>query len=184
MAKRVFKIIPASSLTYLGFGIVFLLMLVPFVALTIQCYKDWGSSMVGFWIGISGLILITGVALIFIFFSYSARNSKVILSENGLAIKTFLYGKTLAKGDFIHNNTVKVDLRNQHSFVPVIRTNGIGLPGYQAGWFRLANKERALLVVTDRSQVVYLPTNIGYSVLLSVIKPEEFITSTKEFWKS
>jgi len=182
MTSRVFKIVPASSSTYIGFGVVFLLMLIPFVALSIQCYKDWGNSTVDFWVGISGLVLIAGVAAIFVFFGYSARNSKVVLSEKSLTIKSFIYGRTLAKEVFICDNTLKLDLRNQHSFVPVSRRNGIGLPGYQAGWFRLANKEKTLLVVTDKSQVVYLPTNKGYSVLLSLAEPEEFIKSIKEFW--
>ena len=91
MTNRVFKIVPASSSTYIGFGVVFLLMLIPFVALSIQCYKDWGNSTVDFWVGISGLVLIAGVAAIFGFFGYSARNSKAILSEKSLTIKKLLY---------------------------------------------------------------------------------------------
>jgi hypothetical protein len=184
MTNRVFKIVPASSLTYIGFGVVFLLMLIPFIALSIQCYKDWGNSTVDFWVGVSGLVLIAGVALLFGLFGYSARNSKIILSGNGLTIKNFIYGRTLSKEVFICDNLLKLDLRNQQSFVPVGRRNGIGLPGYQAGWFRLANKEKAMLVLTNKSNVVYLPTNKGYSVLLSVAEPEEFIKSIKEFWRT
>ncbi len=55
------------------------------------------------------------------------------------------------------------------------RTNGAGLPGYQAGWFRLQSGEKALVFVTDLERVVYVPTNEGYSLLLSVEEPDEFL---------
>jgi hypothetical protein len=40
-------------------------------------------------------------------------------------------------------------------------------PGYAAGWFRLRNGQRALLYVTTRRRVLYVPTNAGYALLLS-----------------
>ena len=180
MTNRVFKIVPASSSACFWFGVVFLSMLFPFVAISIQCYKDWGNFTPDFWIEVFGLIVIVGVAIIFLFFGYSARNGKVIVSENGLTIKSFLYGRTLAKEVFLRDSILKLDLRNQRTFKPVGRRNGIGLPGYQAGWFRLANKEKALLFVTDKSRVVYLPTNMGYAVMLSLDEAEEFIKLMKE----
>ena len=44
---------------------------------------------------------------------------------------------------------------------------GTGLPGYQAGWFRLRNGDRALVYLTDRSKAVYVQTTDGYGVMLS-----------------
>ncbi len=49
------------------------------------------------------------------------------------------------------------------------------MPGYRAGWFRLANGEKALLYVTDPHKVAYVPTRAGYSLLLSVDRPTEFV---------
>jgi hypothetical protein len=54
---------------------------------------------------------------------------------------------------------------------------GTGLPGYQAGWFRLRNGDRALLYLTDRSKAVYVPTTEGYGVLLSPAEPEQFLAA-------
>ena len=180
MTNRVFKIVPASSSACFWFGVVFLSMMFPFVAISIQCYKDWVDFTPDFWIEVFGLIMVVVLAIIFLFFGYSARNGEVILNENGLTIKSFLYGRTLAKEVFIRDNILKLDLRNLQSVVPMSKRNGIGLPGYQAGWFRLANKEKALLFVTDKSRVVYLPTNMGYSVILSLAEAEEFIKLMKE----
>jgi hypothetical protein len=49
------------------------------------------------------------------------------------------------------------------------------MPGYQSGWFRLKNGEKALLYLTDRSRAVYVPTTAGYSVLLSPDDPDGFL---------
>lgn len=56
---------------------------------------------------------------------------------------------------------------------------GTGLPGYQAGWFRLTNGERALLYLTDRRRAVYVPTTAGYSVLLSPAEPDAFVSALR-----
>ena len=66
-------------------------------------------------------------------------------------------------------------------YQPKWRTNGAGLPGYAAGWFKLRNKEKALVFLTDRSRVVYIPTNKDYSVLLSVREAEEFADAIQQW---
>jgi hypothetical protein len=54
---------------------------------------------------------------------------------------------------------------------------GTGLPGYQSGWFRLANGESALVYLTDRSKAVHIPTTLGYSLLLSPDDPDGFLAA-------
>jgi hypothetical protein len=46
------------------------------------------------------------------------------------------------------------------------RTNGIGLPGYAAGWFKPPNGTRALLSITQ-GRVLFIPTTEGYSLWLA-----------------
>ena len=67
-----------------------------------------------------------------------------------------------------------MDLTESPNYRPVWRTNGAGLPGYGSGWFGLANGDQALIFVTDKRRVVYLPTREGYSLLLSVQEPDKF----------
>ena len=59
--------------------------------------------------------------------------------------------------------------------LPARRTMGTGLPGYQSGWFRLKNGEKALLYLTDRTKAVYVPTTEGYGLLLSPDDPDGFL---------
>ena len=52
---------------------------------------------------------------------------------------------------------------------------GTGMPGYQAGWFRLRNGDKALLYLTDRSKAVYVQTTDGFGVILSPSEPDNFL---------
>ncbi len=68
-----------------------------------------------------------------------------------------------------------MDLATARELVPRLRMAGTAAGGYQAGWFRLRNGEKALLYLTDRRHAVYVPTTEGYSVLLSPQQPEPFV---------
>ncbi|MCW3989385.1 MAG: PH domain-containing protein [Candidatus Bathyarchaeota archaeon] len=122
------------------------------------------------------LILITGLV------AYSARNTSFEVNDKGFRIKGVIYGRFIPKESIIIEDSRIVNLNVEREFKPIRRTNGIGLPGYSEGWFKLANGERALLFVTDRFNVVYMPTTEGYSVLLSTVYPEEFLESLNEEW--
>jgi phosphosulfolactate phosphohydrolase-like enzyme len=47
------------------------------------------------------------------------------------------------------------------------------------GWFKLKNKEKALVFVTDKSHIVYVPTTKGYSVMMSVLDADTFAASIR-----
>ena len=49
--------------------------------------------------------------------------------------------------------------------------------GFAAGWFRLANGEKSLIYLTDRTRVLYLPTDQGYSVMVSSHEPERLLAA-------
>ena len=62
---------------------------------------------------------------------------------------------------------------------PKWRTNGVGLPGYSIGWFRLRNREKALVFLTDRKHAIYIPTTEGYVVLISPQNPDAFVKALR-----
>lgn len=60
-----------------------------------------------------------------------------------------------------------VDLRQDSSLRLRWRTMGMGLPGYQSGYFRLANRQKCFAICRG-SEVVYLPLMDGTAVMLSL----------------
>lgn len=106
-----------------------------------------------------------------------ARSATFELSADGLRLRGDWYGRLIPADHLVRGMARRVDLTLTPELTPTRRTMGTGLPGYQAGWFRLRNGDRALLYLTDRSKAVYVPTTEGYGVLLSPAEPEKFLAA-------
>jgi hypothetical protein len=128
--------------------------------------------------GLLGLVLV--LVLVFVGWSVlGARWSRFEVSRDGLRLTGDWYGRTVPVEQLRIGEARSVDLSSEPSLAPRTRTLGPGLPGYQAGWFRLRNGERALLYVTDRRRVVYVPTTAGYGLLLSPAEPDAFLSALR-----
>ena len=127
------------------------------------------------------LVLIAVIGL-FVFIGYSSRHVSFELNDQGLRISRCLYGRFIPREKIAASGVMAINLNAESGYQPKLRTNGIGLPGYAEGWFKLKNKQKALMFVTDRSHVVYIPTTENYSVLLSVKEADEFVASIRN-WK-
>jgi len=123
-------------------------------------------------VGISCLLL--AMVVLFAWLAYSSRHAYFEVSSDGLRINSAMYGRTIPAASLVVDDARVIDLERDCDFGMRCRTNGAGLPGYQAGWFKLRNGEKSLCFVTDRKRVLYVPTRDGYSVMLSVERPEEF----------
>jgi hypothetical protein len=109
-----------------------------------------------------------------------ARNATFEVSPVGLRLRGDFYGRFIPAADLRLDSARAVDLRTEPTLAPRIRTVGTATRGYQAGWFRLRDGEKALLYITDPSRVAYVPTARGYAVLVSVADPEAFLTSLRK----
>ncbi len=126
----------------------------------------------GFAIVLSVLfVLLLGLVGLFGYLAWSSRRISFEISSEGLNINGGLYGRKIPLGDLVADQARAVDLETETGLRLSWRTNGIGLPGYNAGWFKTRNGEKVLAFVTDRTRVVYVPTRRGYSVLASVESP-------------
>lgn len=132
------------------------------------------------WIlGIVCLVLIL-LLVAFTFLAYSSRNSKIELMDDHIKIVGDFWGRKILLSR-LHTSKAKIiNLNIDTQYLPKRRTLGTGLPGYASGWFRLQNKEKALLYLTKRDKVVYIPTHDDFSLLLSLENPNEFIESIRK----
>jgi len=103
-----------------------------------------------------------------------ARSTTFELSDDGLRLRGDLYGRLVPWNAIRATDASRVDI-SAGPFRLTLRTVGTALPGYRAGWFRLANGEKALVYVTDPTRVVHVPTTAGYSLLLSVAETDQFL---------
>lgn len=136
--------------------------------------------------GLKPLWLLVPVVLIFAVIlavlAYSligSRTSRFEVSADGLRIRGDLYGRFIPAESIRAEEARRVDFSVDDGFRPSIRTFGTGLPGYQSGWYRLASGDKALVYLTDRSKAVYVPTMVGYALLLSPDDADAFLTALK-----
>ncbi|OGO30729.1 MAG: hypothetical protein A2Z29_00635 [Chloroflexi bacterium RBG_16_56_11] len=134
-----------------------------------------GGAYTFIWIFSLAIVLILlGVLGLFISLGYQAGHLKYTVNDEGLRISPGLYGRFIPREKIDSAGVKVINLSIDNEYQPKGKTNGSNLPGFYSGWFKLANKEKALVFLTDRSRVVYIPTNDNYAVLLSVREAEEF----------
>lgn len=126
------------------------------------------------------LVLALGYGVYVIGSSLSgSKNARFEVRDTTLTLYGDMYGRTIPRDALKLEQARIVNLGHERRLAPVRRTMGTALPGYRAGWFRLADGEKALLYVTDDSRVVYLPTTQGYALLLSPKDPEGLLSSLR-----
>lgn len=108
-----------------------------------------------------------------------SRGSLVEIGNGAVRLHGDMYGRTIPIADVRSDAARVVDLDAEPGLRPRLRTNGVGLPGYQAGWFQLSDGSRALLYLTDRRRAVHVPTTRGYALLLSAEEPERFVDALR-----
>jgi hypothetical protein len=152
--EKVFGIIPASAGTYATVWILGIIV---------------------------GLILV-GVITMFILSGYQSRHMAFTVTDGGLKLGPGLYSRFIPKEEIDLTGVSAVNLNVDSGYKPTWRMNGIGLPGFAGGWFKLKNKQKALMFVTDKARVVYIPTRKDYTLMLSVQEPREFVEAMLQ-WK-
>lgn len=129
-------------------------------------------------------VLFVALLALFGYITYSSRHVQFEVDDDALHLRGDLYGRKISLSHLKLAEARVVNLNENDPLRPVLRKNGAGMPGYSSGWFRLRNGEEALLFVTDRKSVIYVPTSEGYSLLLSVIEPNQFLASLRAHAKA
>jgi len=78
----------------------------------------------------------------------------------------------------IVNEIKTVNLNENREYHISLRKNGIGLPKFLSGWMKLSNGNKALVYLTDRNNVLVIPTK-DYVLMFSMEKGNEFIEKIK-----
>jgi len=123
------------------------------------------------------VLLVPAALLIALSFALWPRPLRVELTADALQIRGSLYGRRIARQDLELPEARALSLSADRDFQPVVRTNGVGLPNYRVGWFRLRNRERALCFLTNQEQVVYVPTRLKFVLLISVLDANAFLAA-------
>jgi hypothetical protein len=135
-----------------------------------------GSNVTG---SLLSAVILIPILLIAAYLFAAPRILRFEVSPEGLAIRgDLIYGRTIPIRDLDLDRAQVVDL-NSSEFRPVLRTNGTGLPGFQSGWFRLKNGDKALLFVGNRKQVTVIPVKEGYTLIINAGDAEKLLSALR-----
>jgi hypothetical protein len=121
------------------------------------------------------LIILSALA----YTAYSAQHSRIEIADGQFNLVGDFWARSIPIQSLRLEDAAVLDLARSPEYAPRRRTFGTGLPGYASGWFLLQNGEKALAYLTRRESVVYLPTSLGYSLLLSADRPQELLTTLR-----
>ncbi|BDI30729.1 hypothetical protein CCAX7_27800 [Capsulimonas corticalis] len=114
-------------------------------------------------------------------FRVASRMGKVTFEVEGGALQIHgdLFRRNIPLSNLRLSEARHLDLSGEPALAPVIRLGGTALPGYQSGWYRLRNGEKAFVYLTDYTKAIHLPTTLGYSLLLSPDDPQAFLDAVR-----
>lgn len=133
------------------------------------------------WFFAAVLLFLGSMMGLFVWLAYGSLSTRVEVSDAGVRVRSPIYGRMIPAAMVRGGDARIVSLSEERGLRPAGRTNGIGLPGYAAGWFQLRDGGRALVFLTDREHVVHIPMRDGYQLLVSVRDPESLLRSVRRF---
>lgn len=122
-----------------------------------------------------GLLIGLGPALL-VAAAMAVRNPVVHLSTDGLKIRVSFIDKTWTLASMDRAGAKLVNLENSRDLRPKWKLWGAAMPGLSSGLFKLYNGEKAHVYLTDRSTVVFIPSQSG-PILLSLQRPKDFLAA-------
>ncbi|GAB3743349.1 hypothetical protein GCM10028795_01060 [Lysobacter olei] len=124
-----------------------------------------------------GLVMIAAVAAL-AFWGLGRR--AVELDGRSLRVKAAMFSHRVDASELELGNARIVDLDERIEYRPVLKTFGMALPGYQAGWFRLRDLSSGFCLLTSHRRVLWLPMRSGKSLLLSLERPESLLDALRQ----
>ena len=109
--------------------------------------------------------------LLYLFLAARIRRAGVALNAQAIGIDTGLGSRLVALQRLAPRGLREIDLQSRPELRPLLRTWGVGLPGFSGGWYRLRDGRKALCLITDRSRVSMLEDEAGMTYLLSLADP-------------
>jgi len=129
-----------------------------------------------------GLIAIPVVVIIILvtsFLWWAVQRRRIVLADGVLDITATYYRRKLPVAAFELDKARVINLDEHREWRPFLKTNGLGMPGLRAGWFRSRGFVKIFCLLTASDRVLVLPESSGGATLLSVANPTELLDALR-----
>ena len=103
------------------------------------------------------------------------RRHRLRFDADGIEIATTFYRRRLGFAELDLDGARVVDLGERPGFRPMLRTNGLAVPGFRSGWYRLRNGDRTLVATAGGDRLLWIPTTAGHGLLLQPRDPRALL---------
>ncbi|MFQ6372804.1 PH domain-containing protein [Shewanella sp. YIC-542] len=103
---------------------------------------------------------------------WQANAAGLTLSAKTLDIRVPLYSQSIALTHLQVSQAKVINGADEARPSLSLRTNGVGMPGYHLGWFRLDAGTKAFVAVSGVGDMLWIPTDLGYDLLLAPAEPQ------------
>jgi len=103
------------------------------------------------------------------------RRQRVELQSAALAVTSSLYRCRIEAAELDLARARVVDLDEHTGLKPVLKRNGMSVPGYRSGWFSLRNRRRCFVATSDSTRLLWLPGRGRHDLLLDVADPNALL---------
>lgn len=100
------------------------------------------------------------------------QRHRLQLRDDGIAIATTFYSRRFTFDELQLDAARVIDLREQTGLRPRFKLNGVDMPGFHSGGFRLRDGRNAFVAMAAGPRVLWLPTRAGRQLLLEVQQPQ------------
>lgn len=119
------------------------------------------------------------VALAIVLIAWGVQRRRAVLDGDLLTITAGFNSARVRVAELELAAARIVDLADAPKLRPLLKTFGTAMPGYSAGHFRLRDRSRGFLLLTDRRKVLALPERSGRTLLLSLERPQALLDALR-----
>lgn len=111
--------------------------------------------------------------------AWSMHRRTLQLEEGKLLVRRFPWPRRIATAEMDLEQAAILNLDEHRELQPVFKIAGTRLPGYHSGLFRLRDRRRATVLLTDWQRVLVLPLRKGRVLLLSPQRPDALLAALR-----
>lgn len=129
--------------------------------------------------GVLPALVVIPVVLAFLLLAMKRRS--VELRDGTLDVRAAMYRKRVAVAELDMQRARIVNLGERTELRPWLKSNGMSMPGFHAGHFRLRGDfGKAFCLLTQRERVLWLPLRDGKNhLLLSLERPQTLLDALR-----
>ena len=103
------------------------------------------------------------------------RRHRIEVADGTLTVVAGWHRAKLAPAD-LQLGEARIGALDEHpEWKPWLKSNGMAVPGFRAGWFRTRGFRRVFACITDGERVLWIPTARNHALLLQAARPQDLL---------